>query len=149
MFIFAGLISASVAGWALDRYKKYVLFFRLTCWFTFIFAGFMLFTVKVSFPVMLINIALVGAATVPIVPIGYALGVELTYPINPASANGFMISIGMVWAVILTLAGGPFAEYSPLGCMGILVFLAFVGGVISLFVKEDLRRTNATSHAAV
>ena len=92
--------------------------------------------------------ALVGAATVPIVPIGYSLGVELTYPINPAAANGFMISIGMVWAVILTLAGGPFAEYSPLGCMGILVFLSFVGSIISLFVKEDLRRTNATSLAA-
>jgi hypothetical protein len=70
----------------------------------------MLITVKISFPVMLINIALVGASTVPIVPVGYAMGVELTYPINPALANGFMISIGMVWAVVLTLAGGPFAE---------------------------------------
>ena len=117
----------------------------MTCVCTFIFAGLMLVTIEINFWVMLINIALVGASTVPIVPVGYALGVELTYPINPALANGFMISIGMVWAVIMTLAGGPFAEYSPLGCMGILVFLALLAGIGSLLVKEDLRRTNATS----
>lgn len=110
VFILAGLISASVVGWALDKWKRYTLLFKLINWGACIFAGCMLFCIKISFPVMLINIALLGAFVIPIVPVGYALGVELTYPINPALANGFMISIGMVWAVLLTLAGGPFAE---------------------------------------
>jgi hypothetical protein len=32
--------------------------------------------------------------------------------------------------------------------MGMLVFLALLAGISSCFVKEDLRRTNATSNAA-
>lgn len=97
---------------------------------------------------MLINIALVGASTIPGVPVGYALGVELTYPINPTLSNGFMISIGMVWAVIMTLAGGPFATYSSFWCMFTIVILALMSAIVSFFVKEELRRTNATSAGA-
>jgi MFS family permease len=148
VFILAGLVSASVTGALLDKYKSYVKFFRCACLFTFLFAACMLWTIRINFTFMLINIALVGASTVPVVPVGYALGVELTYPINPTLSNGFMISIGMVWAVIMTLAGGPFATYSSFWCMFSLVVLALVSAVFSFFVKEELRRTNATSAGA-
>jgi len=38
-----------------------------------------------------LNIALLGASLVPIVPLGYSFSVELTHPVSEAMSNGVIV----------------------------------------------------------
>ena len=42
---------------------------------------------------VMINIGFVGAAIVPIIPVGYEFAVELTYPLPETTVNGLSMTV--------------------------------------------------------
>lgn len=48
-----------------------------------------------------VNIAFVGMAVIPAIPIAYSYSVELTYPISEAMSNGMMILFSQIYGTLL------------------------------------------------
>lgn len=103
IFVLFGVIASMITGVLLDKYKKYLLFLRLICFASTVFIGLLVFTIKASFFLNTVTVALVGFTMVPILPTGYSFAVELTHPTNPALVNGLMIGFGMVFAAVLSI----------------------------------------------
>lgn len=91
-FILAGLISSFIVSGYVDKTKKFLLIYRILSVCSLIFgssiAG-VLTTKKVFW--MNINVALLGASLVPIIPLGFSFSVELTHPVSEAFSNGVIV----------------------------------------------------------
>jgi len=86
-----------------------------------------------------------GLFMIPILPTSYALAIEVTHPLPPPLVNGMMTSIAYILALILTQTGSILGSIFTNTAYPILftyVFLGSVSVICSLFVQEDLRRSN-------
>ena len=87
-----------------------------------------------------------GFLLLPIIPVGYAFGAELTYPISEAMSNGVMILFSQVCASGLTPAitwvidKCSDNDEKPFPVLYTYIALVLVGCLISLNLKEDLKR---------
>lgn len=86
---------------------------------------------------------------VPIVPVGFAFATEVTFPVSPAMVIGLMTTVGNT--VLFGLNYVYLAILSQDDARGsIEVFLLFaamalVSVILSLFIREDLRRASSVS----
>ena len=140
MVIISGASSAIFMGGYLDRSKKYVFSLRVICIMTSVVFLIFIFAIRINFWLCFVLSIFVGMFMIPIIPTSYSLSVELTHPANPALVNGMMTSLGYVNATIMTLGGSWIANKSPTAMLCIFLGEAILAGVLSMCVKEDLRR---------
>jgi hypothetical protein len=91
-FILAGLISSFFVSTVVDKTKKYLFVYRLLSVAGLIFGSSIAFVLpfkKVFW--MNLNVALLGASLVPIIPLGFSFSVELTHPVSEAFSNGVIV----------------------------------------------------------
>ncbi len=91
-----------------------------------------------------INVVLGAALLVPIIPVGIDFCGELTFPIEPTVCTGFLLmsaqGFGFVLAMIvlhLSLIQVTYGILAIAGC-------ALVASIVTLFIREDLRRLQFT-----
>ena len=85
---------------------------------------------------------LLGMFMVPIIPVSMNFGSELTFPLSPAMTNGSLLMVGYAMGAILGIICTPLAQYSPRLTMLLYSFLGMVASVCSIFIKEDLKKTD-------
>ena len=83
---------------------------------------------------------------IPIIPVGIDFASELTFPyeetvvtgfiLMSAQAFGFLLSLAVLKVIVIHGVENP----TPLYGFSLLTGCAFIAALISLFIKEDLRR---------
>lgn len=151
LFVLVGSVSAVVIGILLDKTKKYLLAIRFIP-----MAGTVIFVVGIfviptgNVAASLTVVCLGGIACVPIIAVCFSLGTEVSYPIQPALVLGLMMSsaqlslfiMNFVFLALLSDQDGH--EPRPIDCLIVLTCFPLVCSFLSVLVKEDLRRLNAS-----
>jgi MFS family permease len=89
-----GVLASFVIGVILDKYAKYKITLLFLAFGSVASVGASIFTLPTKSVILFsINIGLIGATIIPIIPVSYALAVELTYPIPEAMSNGMMVML--------------------------------------------------------
>jgi len=85
---------------------------------------------------------MLGITFVPIVPVLLNFAGEITFPQEPTVITGFMMMLGRISGFFLSLLVAYVCENYDIYGFIILDSLTFIGGVLTLFLKEDLKRSN-------
>jgi FLVCR family feline leukemia virus subgroup C receptor-related protein len=141
VFVVSGLIGAPIYGYILDKTQKYLLALRVICVGTLV-CGLMLF---ITIPagniyLLLANCSALGFFLLPIIPVGYSFASEITFPISEAMSNGLMIMSSQLCAIILTPLVTWIIKKDPISCLYYYMGLTVFAIVLSIFVKENLKR---------
>ena len=138
--IFFGLVGSAVAGVFVTKTMKY----KVTLMSILVSSA-------ISFIILLLSlewgtlglvcgaVSLFGFCLMPILPIGFELGCELTFPVGEATINGIMNCSGQVFGILQILIAFAFGN-SPYLVIFMGVFCVTLGTVFVLFCKEELRR---------
>lgn len=85
-----------------------------------------------------------GFNLIPMVPISYDLGCELSFPVGEAQVVGIVTGGAMIYTVVLTLtitaAVGFGSPKQSAICMLIYIILFLIGGVLYCLVDINLKR---------
>lgn len=85
-----------------------------------------------------------GFNLIPMVPISYDLGCELSFPVGEAQVVGIVTGGAMIYTVVLSLtisaAVGFGTPKQSAICMGIYIGLSLIGCILYSFVKINLKR---------
>jgi len=95
-----------------------------------------------------LNIMAMGFVIVPIIPIGINFSSELTFPIEPTVITGTLLMLGQLGGFIMALVAGFICDIGSQGasyCWILFSMLAGIGSICSVFIEEDLRKTNFNS----
>lgn len=92
-----------------------------------------------------INIASMGFFILPILPIGYSFAVEITYPVSEVMSNGTMMLVAQLLGCLFTAITSAMSINHPKLVPYFLIMIVVIPCILSLFVKEDLRRIKAAN----
>ena len=141
LFIGLGIVFALLLGVVLDRTHRFLLMLRCLCFGMFISTFCSLFTFPSQiFPLVSINIGVAGLVLLPIVPVGIAFGVELTFPLPPVMSNGFLLLSGRIVSIIMSYLAAYLANINSEYALILFCVTSFIAAVASLFIKEDLKK---------
>ena len=96
--------------------------------------------------IVLIIVGFFGFLLLPITPVGYSFGSEVTYPISEAMSNGVMILFSQLTGSALTplvtwvIEKCADNDKKPYPVVYTYIALISLGCLLSLFLKEDLKR---------
>ena len=88
-----------------------------------------------------LNLMFLGMFMVPIIPVSMNFASEISFPLAPAMTNGWLLMIGYAMGAILAIVCTPLSQYSPRLVMLIYTLLGVVASICSIFLKEDLKKT--------
>ena len=91
IFILSGLFGSFSMGYFLDRKRRYLLTLRVVCFGSLLTAIAFAFTLPTQNKFIIgSNVGACGFFLLPIIPVGYSFGSELTYPVSETMSNGIM-----------------------------------------------------------
>lgn len=107
VFIVTGVFASFIIGVILDKTAKYKMILLFLAFGSVISVGMTVFILPSHSVLMFsMNIGLVGATIIPIIPVSYAFAVELTYPIPEAMSNGMMVMLSQIFGTLLVSLNG-------------------------------------------
>ena len=141
--IFFGVISAFFVGVILKKTKKNLLILRFCLFGTCLLMIIQLVFIIEEFPkyYMVIISCLSGVTLVPAVPVLVNFAGEITFPQEPTVITGFMLMVGRIFGFFLALLVAFVAEQWVIYSFVILDGCLMIGALLSLFLKEDLKRS--------
>ena len=86
-----------------------------------------------------------GFFILPILPIGYSFAVEITYPVSEVMSNGTMMLVAQLLGCLFTAITSAMSINHPKLVPYFLIMIVVIPCILSLFVKEDLRRIKAAN----
>lgn len=96
---------------------------------------------------MAVNTVFNGGALVPFFPVCIGLAAEITFPIQEAVIVGTLQMVGHLGGMSIGFSGVSMFKIdavSPLRqtqlVWGLFLFLCILSGILSVFIKEDLKR---------
>ncbi|KAF9321553.1 hypothetical protein BG003_001284 [Podila horticola] len=135
--VVAGLISAGIAGPAMDKSKQYKGLFR-----------------KDFFVGIIVVSALMGMAAFAVLPAALELAVEITYPVTPASSTSILWAFGQLLGVIFLLVLGALQDNELSRTKAInppLIFIAvwclFFGVIPVMMINSPYLRMEAEARS--
>ena len=91
-FVFSGIVGSMVFSFILDMYQCYLLLLKMITMVTTIAICFVYYTLPAkNMYALAVNLGFLGFFNVPIIPIGFSLCTEITYPISVALAQGIFL----------------------------------------------------------
>ncbi|CDW77331.1 major facilitator superfamily protein [Stylonychia lemnae] len=157
IFIIGGIIGSACFGVWVEIKKTY----KLSVIIISILSALSIVGVAFSFMTGLVWLStlfcfIVGFSMIPIMAVGFELGVEVTYPIDESYSTGLLMFSGQLLGIIYVIhhsftlndlqtviSSELIKDYQKEGCLiseGIYVASLVVSIALSFFVKEDLRR---------
>jgi len=97
-------------------------------------------------PIFAANLLFLGLFALPVTPVCFAYSVELTFPAPESMSNGMMILPSKITGSLFSLIGGYLASFDPLYAAGLYSFNLLISFIISLYIKEELRRLRAKDY---
>jgi hypothetical protein len=88
-----------------------------------------------------------GFLMLPVLPISFELGCELTYPVGEAMTGGLLNAGGQVWGILQIIVTNALLEW-PLVANLLAPVCLVVGLAFSIKVKQDLRRVAEDERSA-
>jgi len=138
-----GVMSSLSVGIMLQRTSKYLITIRIVCFLTLI--CFILSAVILPmghfYPTCAIC-AVLGMCLLPVIPCSMNFGQELTFPMAPPVTNGILLMFGQLGGGIFGIIGEVLCNISPYYALALFVSMVACGCISSIFLVEDLRRTN-------
>lgn len=159
--VVAGLFGATFAGYWLDKsraYKQTTLVMYFCSFISMIIYTGIPYLMEYNGPTCFyIAAGLLGFTMTGYLPVGFELGVELTYPENEATVSGLLNASAQFFGIFLTLGLGHLMDLSKpvewlggsnvwlvysngIGCLVLLV-----GFVVTWMIKEELNRQNVNN----
>lgn len=85
------------------------------------------------------GLIIAGIVTVPVTPLGFVFSIELTHPIQPVLANGFLLMCAQIMSLIMSISISLVAKSSSLGALGTFSGLCAIASLAACLMKEELR----------
>ena len=138
VMIGAGIVGALVIPYLSDRYRKRVLFIKLSLIFATV--GLIGITYATTYPLILLSGALLGFFLLSSGPIGFQYGAEITYPASEGSSNGLLLMMGQISGIAFIFGMDIFKSKTD-GSMStpllVLICLMVVGVAATFALKES------------
>lgn len=139
--ILVGVITSMLVGVLLNKYQKYLLMTRLSAWGTFVLLSLCIYTFYTQDRVLLaVNLVVTAIALIPIIPVGIDFSAELAFPNEETVVTGFLLMSAQAFGFFLSLLTLDVAAVYPIKGFMLLAGCAGVAALITLFIKEDLKR---------
>lgn len=140
--IIMGVFGSFATGWILQKTHKYKMMLIITTCGTAV--G--LLATAVTFPLdnkiaVACNVWAAGIFIVPSIPVCMNFASELTFPLEATSVQGIIMSSAQIAGFCISLLGTFTAEIHPLFCSMTFAMCVCISGLLSFFIKEDLRKT--------
>ncbi|VDP86344.1 unnamed protein product [Echinostoma caproni] len=140
--VISGIAGSIIAGIALDRSKKYKLInciiYFLTLVSMAVFTG--ILQLKSIALIFVISFVL-GFTMTGFLPLGFEFAAELTYPENEGLTSGLLNASAQLFGIIFTSATSQLkSSFGALAGNLLMTLLIFVGFIMMVAIKEDLRR---------
>ena len=145
MFILGGIIGSVIFGIWVEIKKTYkIAVISITILSILSVVGTTVsFIMGISW-IVVIFCFIVGFSTIPIMAIGFELGVEVTYPIDESYSTGILMLSGELFGIISTaICSTLIDKYKKTGCIigfAYMIATLTISFVLAFFIKEDLRR---------
>jgi predicted MFS family arabinose efflux permease len=145
-YIFAGLTGSVIFARMLDKRRCYLKILKLICFGAFIIWTLAIFVVPLNnVPILALGQMAAGFFTIPIIPVGYQFGIEISYPVGEAMSNGVFSFMVQIVSLVVTYLGTMLCDNNKdtsVPLLGLISGLLAVSAMFTLYVKEDLRRNN-------
>lgn len=145
--VFFGAIGAVSAGKYLDKTNRYLFTMKCVCFIATVAAFSAIFLMPTGKDwAAVIFCFLFGVGLVPIMPVCFAFGTEVSHPLAPALVVGLMMSSAQIVLFFLNSLYLSFLNKSnprPVLCLIVMTINPVTAFVLSFFVKEDLRRLSS------
>jgi len=144
MFVIAGVVGIFVVTYILDKKKKFLFVQRVWSWTS---VGIMVccaFALKTGiYPLFLTLIAFAGFFIIPTTTAAIAFTGEVSYPVESSMSNGFISLAGHTAAGVVGVFASWLVSKSQEATVWFFVLCTVIGGIMTIFMTEDLRRTEA------
>ncbi|XP_038667187.1 feline leukemia virus subgroup C receptor-related protein 1 isoform X2 [Scyliorhinus canicula] len=143
--VVSGMVGSIIAGFWVDRTKTY----KQTTLAVYIiaFIGMLVFTFTLNLgylQVIFVTAGSLGFFMTGYLPLGFEFGVEITYPEPEGTSSGLLNASAQLFGIVFTLAQGKLkSNYGTLAGNLFLCSWIFVGIILTVFIKSDLRRQQA------
>ena len=91
-----------------------------------------------------INMIVAAFCLVPIIPVSIDFATELTFPIEETVCTGFLLMAAQAFGFILAILVLQLSLLHAVYGLGLIVVCSGIAALLSLTVKEDLRRVQYT-----
>ncbi|XP_072906968.1 heme transporter FLVCR1 isoform X1 [Hemitrygon akajei] len=148
--VVAGMVGSIISGFWVDRTKAY----KKTTLAVYIisFIGMLVFTFTISLghiEVVFVTAGVLGFFMTGYLPLGFEFGVEITYPESEGTSSGLLNASAQLFGIVFTLAQGKLkADYDTFTGNIFLCSWIFLGLILTVFIKTDLRRQQANLAAS-
>lgn len=143
-FVISGIISTIIFPCLIQKFQWYLRSLRIVAFGAFVSGLAVCFSLPTrSFYISLSSISLLGFFLIPALSIIYAFCTELTFPVSPCLFGCVLQGGSSIFGAIVTYAAP--VVISNLNSEFVISFYALmmlVCVVLSVFIKEDLRRLN-------
>ncbi|XP_022919006.1 uncharacterized MFS-type transporter C09D4.1-like [Onthophagus taurus] len=144
LIVFAGMLGSVLCGVVLDKTRKYkettLAVYILSLIAMIIFT----FTLEIGIIIVYITSALLGFFMTGLLPVGFELASELTYPEPEGTSAGLLNAAAQVFGIILTSSYSEiFYSLDDVWANGIMSMILVIGCVFVAFISSDLRRQAA------
>lgn len=79
-------------------------------------------------------------------PVGFEFAAELTYPEPEGTSSGLLNASAQIFGIVFTVLGGWLLDdYGDLVCNGTLTLALFIGAIVTMFIRPELRRQRAVN----
>lgn len=104
VFIISGVVGSFIFGAILDKTAKFkLMLFVIAVSSTLSVALTFLSLPSKNFYFFTLNLLLVGASVISVIPVSYSFAVELTYPLSEAMSNGMMIMVSQIFGTVVVI----------------------------------------------
>nr|CAH0103591.1 unnamed protein product [Daphnia galeata] len=145
--VVCGMAGSVLGGIILDRTHK----FKETTLAVYGMAVVGMVSYTFTFDVELIAVTFVTAGSVGFfmtgyLPVGFEFAAELTYPEPEGTSSGLLNAAAQIFGIVFTVLGGwLLTDYGDLVCNGTLTFALFIGAIVTMFIRPELRRQKAVN----
>mmetsp|Transcript_11085 Transcript_11085/g.11178 ORF Transcript_11085/g.11178 Transcript_11085/m.11178 type:complete len:196 (-) Transcript_11085:41-628(-) len=147
-FLIFGVAASFISGAILDRTKKFKLLLLIYAIVTVIGIALCFYTLPSGNVILFsINVAVNGMSIIPVIPLGFAYSVQITYPIPETMSNGIMLMVAQFVTFVVALFITSLADNNPLYAVAVFSALSVISLVMIIFSTEDLRLQRAQGEA--
>eukprot|EP01119_Soliformovum_irregulare_P011933 TRINITY_DN3057_c0_g2_i1.p1 TRINITY_DN3057_c0_g2~~TRINITY_DN3057_c0_g2_i1.p1 ORF type:complete len:486 (+),score=149.16 TRINITY_DN3057_c0_g2_i1:29-1486(+) len=144
LFIVFGLIGCGIASVIVDKFKNFKLILVIA--YVLAVASTLLFVFILkpdNFALLAFSTSVMGFSMTPTLPLSLELGCEIAHPIGEATVSNYLLAMGQLVGIGVTLGFGAFVEANNIiGSIWMVFALYLTAGLCILFFRGQLKRSN-------
>ncbi|KAB7499841.1 40S ribosomal protein S20 [Armadillidium nasatum] len=150
LIVIAGMFGSVVCGIILDKTAKFKLVTACIYGLSFVFMIIYTFILEVKIlALVFLMAACLGFFMTGYLPVGFEFAAELTFPEAEGTSSGLLNASAQIFGIICTMVGSKLMVFSSDKVVNsVFCGVLLVGAILTVCIKEDLRRQNARRKAS-